>query len=100
MMVNLSTPVTFQDLGQLGAQELLNSIKTYCSSGGAMHQDSLKAVVLKLTYLSRDLQIKQQERDEAAVLASDLANAAVKTYGQNSVFCSALLGDIRAIVGQ
>lgn len=47
-----------------------------------MHPDSLKALVIKLTYFSRDMAIKQHERDEAASMATNLANAAIKSYGR------------------
>lgn len=98
--LNFSSPVAYNDLGRLEAPVLIDSIKAHCSSGKAMHQDSLRAVVLKLTALSRDLDIRQTERDEAALMATHLANAALKSYGKHSDFWSELVTGIQSIVGK
>jgi hypothetical protein len=98
-MLNLSKPLSFHDFGDFSNSDLIKKIHNYCKRGAPMHPESLKAVVLKLTYLSRDLNLKQEERDTSAELANDLANAALKSYGKNSEFCMDLLHSIRAIVG-
>ncbi len=100
LMLNLSQPVTCQDLGKLGAPDFLRMLRAYCSSGGQMHPNSLKAVVIKLTYLSRDMAIKQTERDEAASMATSLANAAIKSYGRQSAFCSELVAEVQMVLGR
>lgn len=96
-MLNLTKPLSFHDFGDFTHSELLQKIRDYCNAGQPMHPDSLKAVVLKLTYISRDLNLKQEERDMSADLASSLANAALKAYGQNSEFCLDLVNSIRLI---
>lgn len=99
-MLDLSRAITFQELGGVPADSLLRLLRSHCSAGRNMHPDALKAVVLKLTYLSRDLDIKQHERDEAADMATSLANAAIKSYGRNSVFCAEMVADVQAVLGR
>lgn len=65
-----------------------------------MHPDSLKALVIKLTYFSRDMAIKQHERDEAASMATNLANAAIKSYVRQSAFCAELVAEVQMVLGR
>ncbi|RYG58203.1 MAG: hypothetical protein EON60_13635 [Alphaproteobacteria bacterium] len=97
-MLDLARPITFQELGSVNADNLLRLIRTHCSSGKQMHPEALKAIVVKLTYHSRDLDLKQMERDEAAEMATSLANAAIKSYGRQSTFCAEMMADVQAIV--
>ncbi len=99
-MIDLKNPVSFNDLGKLGAPEFLRMLRSYCALGGQMHPESLKAVVLKLAYFSCDLGIKQHERDEAASMATNLANAAIKSYGRNSAFCAQLVAEVQMVLGR
>ena len=99
-MLNLAQPVTYQQFGGMAAAEFLRLLKAYCACGGNMHPQALKAVVLKLTYLSRDLSIKQHERDEAAGLATNLANAAIQSYGRQSAFCAELVAEVQMVLGR
>ncbi len=99
-MVDFSRSISFQELGSVDAVNLLKTLRSHCSSGKDMHPDALKAIVLKLTYLSRDLGIKQSERDEAADMATSLANAAIKSYGRHSTFCADMLADLQAVLGR
>ncbi|RYG58314.1 MAG: hypothetical protein EON60_13510 [Alphaproteobacteria bacterium] len=97
-MLDLAYPINFQQLSSYDADNLLRLIRTHCSSGKNMHPEALKTVVVKLTYFSRDLSIKQMERDEAAEMATSLANAAIKSYGRQSAFCAEMMADVQAIV--
>jgi pantothenate synthetase len=96
----LSRAVTFQELGDLEPAAIIEMTRAFCLSGKQIHPESLRAVVLKLTYLSRNMHIKQEQRDEAANFATSLANAAIKTYGQQSDYTKALVHDIQMIMGQ
>ena len=97
-MLDLSKPVTFEQLGKLGRSEFLAKLRDYLQGGGAMHQDALKVVVVALTQLSRDMGIKQSERDEAADFASNLANAAMRSYGSSSPFCKQMVAEINRVM--
>ena len=99
-MLNLTVPVSFEALADVSARELLTSVRKSCSSGKSMHPEALKSVVFRLTMMSRDLKLKQTERDEAADMATMLANAALKTYGARSEFGSELLAGVQAIAGR
>lgn len=99
-MLNLTVPVSFESLAGVPARELLVAVQKSCSSGKHMHPEALKAVVFKLTGFSRDLSLKQTERDEAAEMASMLANAALKAYGARSEFGGELLAGVQAITGR
>jgi hypothetical protein len=96
-MLNLSVPLSFESLADISFSRLLSAVKKSCTGGKPMHPEALKAVVFKLTRFSRDMALKQQERDEAADMASMLANAALKTYGSRSEFGSELLAGVQAI---
>lgn len=99
-MLNLSQAVHFDDFGSYEAADLIKHVTKYCGNGGAMHPVSLKNVVLKLTHLSREMSIGQDERDHAASLATSLANAAMKAYGSQSEYCQELVIGVQAILGR
>lgn len=99
-MLNFASPLSFESLAGISADALLNAVRQSCSIGASMHPEALKAVVFKLTVFSRDLSLKQRERDESAEMASMLANAALKRYGSRSDFGSELLAGVRAIAGR
>lgn len=98
--LNLSYPITLQELGNIPPADLLSQLRAYCSKGQPLHQDSLMAIVLKMTALSRDLNLRQSERDEAAHMATALANAALKSYGSASDFCHQLKEGINRIMSE
>lgn len=99
-MLNLAHPLHYEDLQPFKAAQVLHEIRTFSLTGRAMHPDALKAVVLKLTRFSRDMHLNQAERDDAAEMASLLANAALKTYGPQSNFCRDLVAGIEVIAGR
>lgn len=99
-MLNFTSALTFESLTGISAADLLKAVNKSCASGAAMHPEALKAVVFRLTILSRDLSLKQHERDASAEMASMLANAALKTYGSRSTFGSELLAGVQAIAGR
>ncbi len=98
-MLNLTVPLPYEALASVSAHTLLVTVKRSCSHGKPMHPEALKSVVFKLTRFSRDLSIKQHERDEAAEMASMLANAALKMYGSRSEFARELVAGVQAIAG-
>lgn len=97
-MIDFSRPVEFHSLSGMSAEDLLKAIRMHCGSGRGMHQESLKSVVLKLTYMSRDMRVSQAERDEAATIGTSLANAAIQSYGRTSSFCMDLIAGVQMIV--
>lgn len=99
-MLNFTQPLSYQDLAAIPAEEILLAVRGFCALGKGMHPESLKAVVLRLTRLSREMNLTQTARDEAAEMASLLANAALKTYGRHSNFSMDLLASIEAIAGR
>lgn len=96
-MPDFTKPLSFSELGNFDADTLIGKVRMFCVSGKGMHPEALKAVVLKLTYYSRDMGIKQDERDTAATIATSLANAAIKSYGAHSEFSRELMNGIQMI---
>ena len=99
-MLNFQNPVTADQLEHMLPEDLIDSVLSHCASGKPMHPDALMGLVIKLTYLSRDMRIGQNNRDRAAELATNLANAAIKSYGSTSEFGRGLINTVRQIVGQ
>jgi hypothetical protein len=99
-MLNLSLPLTFSAAGSIPANELIASVEAFCKSGQNIHQETLKTVVLKLTYFSRDMKLNQKERDTAADFANHLANAAIRKYGKTSAFAEDLITSVNLILKQ
>ena len=97
-MLNFTTPLTMNDLGNLKAEALLKEIDAFCMTGKAMHPQALQAVVFKLTYYTRDLSLKQDERDASASLATNFANAAIKAYGAQSEYGRGLVNGVKSIL--
>ena len=97
-MLNFSNPVTMYNLEEVAPVDFLRMVQSSCSSGRPMHPESLKAVVLKLTMVSRNMDIKQHDRDTAAGLATDLANAALKANSGNREYCMGLRDGIQSIL--
>ncbi len=97
-MPDFTKPTSFAELGQIEAGALISDVRKFCLSGQNMHPEALKATVLKLTYFSRDLNIKQDERDTAATIATSLANAAIKAYGGQSDYSRDLMNGVQLIL--
>lgn len=99
-MLNFATYLTYESLAEVTGDELLLAVRQCCSHGKDMHPEALKAVVFKLTAFSRDLSLKQHQRDEAAEMASLLANAALKAHGSQSEYGRELLSGVQVIAGR
>ena len=97
-MMNLQKPLTYLELGNMEPQQFLNKVLSHCHAGAPMHPDALMAVVSRLTYLSRDLNLRQTERDTAAELANSLANAAISSFGKESEFSRNLIHTVNSIM--
>lgn len=78
--------------------KFLQSVTSYCNCGKPMHREALKSVVHKLTEISRNLNLEQDERDAAATLATGQANAGLKAYGSSIEFGCALKSGIESVI--
>lgn len=94
-MLNFNHPIQIGALDEYPHREFLRFMTNYCLTGHPMHRDALISVVVKLTRISRDIGLDQNERDSAAALATNLANAGLTAYGSNSEFRSALTSGIQ-----
>lgn len=96
--MNFTQPILLQNLETMDPLDFLSAVTRHCNHGKPMHQETLKNIVLKLTLVSRDMELTQHDRDEAAQLATELGNAGLKAYGSKSEFGATLLQGIQSIM--